>query len=100
MFTLPDVAAVASVPIDVLPGIVVQLAALQGAVGARLAHGPREDDRPERLLTVKEAAPILGMSDDWLYRHADRLPFTRRPGPHTLRFSERGLMRYLADRGA
>jgi predicted DNA-binding transcriptional regulator AlpA len=49
---------------------------------------------------VKQAAPVLGMSEDWLYRNAGRLPFTRRTGRRTLRFSERSLTRYLADRQA
>ena len=40
------------------------------------------------------------MSADWLYRNADRLPFTRRTGCRALRFSERSLKRYLADREA
>ncbi len=97
---LPPVDAIAALPAEALPVMALQLAALQSAVAARLAAGVRRDDGPDRLLTVKQAAPVLGMSTDWLYRNAERLPFTRRTGRRVLRFSERGLTRYLADQGA
>jgi predicted DNA-binding transcriptional regulator AlpA len=57
-------------------------------------RGPSED----RLLTVAEAAPRLGVTEDWLYRHAKQLPFTVRLGRKTLRFSMLKLERYLATR--
>lgn len=97
---LPPIEVVDALPADALPAIAMQLAALQGAVAARLAAGVRRDDGPDRLLTVKQAAPVLGMSEDWLYRNADRLPFTRRTGRRTVRFSERALRRFVAERGA
>lgn len=31
----------------------------------------------DRLLAAGEAAKLLSVSEDWLYRHAKRLPFTR-----------------------
>jgi len=103
----PDLAAllvhparVSDVPVEALPALALQLAALLAAVAARLAAGLRRDDGPDRLLTVRQAAPVLGMSEDWLYRHADRLPFTCRTGRRTVRFSERGLKRYVAAREA
>jgi predicted DNA-binding transcriptional regulator AlpA len=52
----------------------------------------------ERLLTVDEAAAKLGMTKDWLYRKAARLPFTVRPSPGTLRFSSLGIERYIRQR--
>lgn len=56
---------------------------------------PRAD---ERLLTVGEAATLLGVAPRWLYRHASGLPFTRRLSPKALRFSESGLHRWLERR--
>jgi excisionase family DNA binding protein len=56
---------------------------------------PREDDR---LLTVEEAAKLLGVTPRWLYRHAGRLPFARRLSRKALRFSEAGIGRYVATR--
>jgi predicted DNA-binding transcriptional regulator AlpA len=57
-----------------------------------------ELNRPEpedRLLAVQEAAPILGVTVDWLYRHADEFRFTVRPGAGQLRFSSIGIQDYL-----
>ena len=51
---------------------------------------------PDRLLTVEESAELLNVKPGWLYRNAGRLPFTRKLSPKMLRFSERGLRRYLA----
>jgi excisionase family DNA binding protein len=49
----------------------------------------------EKLLSVKEAAEILNVSADWLYRNAKRLPFSRKLGPKMLRFSNQGLQKYI-----
>jgi len=98
---LPPVETVDALPTERLPAALAHLLAMQARVVARmtLAANGREEE-PDRLLTVKEAAPVLGMSEDWLYRNADQLPFTRRTGRRTLRFSERSLRCYLADREA
>jgi len=52
----------------------------------------------DRLLDAEEASKILSASPDWLYRHANRLPFTRKLGPRMLRFSYQGIQKYLATR--
>ncbi len=52
----------------------------------------------DRLLDAEEAAEILAVSPDWLYRRAARLPFTRKLGPRVLRFSSLGIQRYLSTR--
>ena len=57
-------------------------------------------ERDDRLLTVHEAAVILGTSVDWLYRNSKKLPFTRRVSRKQLRFSERGIQKYIARRGS
>jgi predicted DNA-binding transcriptional regulator AlpA len=88
-----------------VPAILGQLAELQAIFLARLvspngshpAAGPAE---PDRLLTADEAAPIIGMTPRWLYRHAKQLPFARRLSRKALRFSEAGLRRYMASRRA
>ena len=74
-------AAVDALEAAALPAFLATLAGVQARVAARLASASqRPSDGPDRLLSVKDAAPILGMSADWLYRNADRLPFTRRTG--------------------
>jgi excisionase family DNA binding protein len=56
-------------------------------------------DESDQLLTVKDAAHQLGVSVDWLYRHAATLPFTVRPTQgRTIRFSRQGIVRYLKRR--
>lgn len=49
----------------------------------------------DRLLTVQEAAAMLRVTTDWLYRHASEFRFTVRPGAGQLRFSNVGLQDYL-----
>ena len=58
-------------------------------------NGHREGDR---LLDAEEAANILSVSPDWLYRRANRLPFTRKLAPRMLRFSYQGIQKYLASK--
>ena len=70
------------------------------------AHGvsdppdkPLVESHEDQLLTVDEAAGVLAVERTWLYRHADKLPFTRKLSAGTLRFSSNGLHRWLASRG-
>jgi predicted DNA-binding transcriptional regulator AlpA len=58
-------------------------------------NGHQEEDR---LLDAEKAAKLLSVSEDWLYRHAKRLPFTCKLGPKMLRFSCQGIQKYLATR--
>ena len=52
--------------------------------------------KPDRLLTVREASHRLRLTEDYLYRHARSFPFFVQPnGARAVRFSERGLERYL-----
>jgi len=76
-----------------------QLSALQGAMAARLIAVDRDEvaSAEETLLTVDKAAERLGVSKDWLFRRSRTLPFVVRLGRH-LRFSSRGIERYLRNR--
>jgi predicted DNA-binding transcriptional regulator AlpA len=60
------------------------------------ARAPEQD--PDRLLSADEAATLLSVSEDWLYRHAKKLPFTRKLGPKMLRFSYQGIVKWMATR--
>ena len=51
----------------------------------------------DRLLAPLEVAQLLGVTVRWLYRHSHQLPFTRRLSRKVLRFSKRGLDRFLAE---
>jgi predicted DNA-binding transcriptional regulator AlpA len=54
----------------------------------------------DRLLKVQEAASKLGVSKDWLYRHGSELPFAMKTSPQQLRFSEKGIERYIEQESA
>jgi excisionase family DNA binding protein len=99
-FEIGDVDALDAVPIEQVPALIAGLAAAQGQLAARLLarnDAARVADPSDRLLTVEQAAGRIGMSSDWLYRNARRLPFTRRAG-RSLRFSEKGVDRWIATR--
>jgi predicted DNA-binding transcriptional regulator AlpA len=49
----------------------------------------------DRLLDTEEAAEVLQISPDWLYRNSRKLPFTRRLGPKALRFSYRAIQTWI-----
>ena len=88
----------ATLPLDAVAPLLMQIAAgmtrltaLQTALAARvLAAQDQQPTGPEHLLDVQEAAARLGMSADWLYRHAKRLPFTRRVGRRAVKFDPDG----------
>ena len=59
------------------------------------------DFREIRSMTssvAREAAQRLGTSEDWLYRHAAELPFTKRLSERQLRFSSAGIEQYIRRR--
>ncbi len=61
----------------------------------RALNGNGHHDR-DYLLNAKEAAKLLSVSEDWLYKHHKKLPFTRKLGPKMLRFSYQGIQAYLS----
>ena len=88
---------ISAAPPERLPAILVALSTRMAAASARLlAMPPVSSGRttgPDENLDVAEAARRLGVSKDWLYRHANGLPFTVRVG-RRLVFSARGLERW------
>ena len=76
---------VEATPAPELPQLIGDLEAAKAAAWARLTapqteprtDGPRSE---ARNLDVTEAAKRLGMSRDWLYRHAAELPFAVKIG--------------------
>ena len=94
-----DPTRVATVPPGRIPALLSQLSALQSAIAARLISADRDEtvSAEDTLLTVDQAAERLGVSTDWLFRRSRTLPFIVRLGRH-LRFSNRGIDRYLRTR--
>ena len=98
---------VSEVPAGEVPGLLVRLGALVAALAARhVANVSNANkvlqveptDNRDRNLTADEAAKMLGMKKSWLYRHSGKLPFTRRLSRRALRFSEKGIRRWLETR--
>lgn len=89
---------------EALPEVLAALESVRARVWAELSRPP-EPDGPEpaaresdRMLKVDEAAEILDVKPRWLYDRSEELPFARKLAPQTLRFSERGLYRWLETR--
>jgi hypothetical protein len=72
------------------------MAVVQAAIAARLASRGN-GDAEDRLLAIDEAADVLHVEVDWLRHHGD-LPFVVRVSPGQVRYSARGLQRYIAAR--
>lgn len=89
------VGAGTSAVVDVKADLHRALAEIEWGTNQRPAATVTE---PDRNLSAEEAAQRLGMSRDYLYRHAANLPFTVRIGSRVL-FSERGLERWNARKG-
>jgi hypothetical protein len=102
---LADPARAAEMPVAEVPALLVlvaaeqaRLAAVQGALAARLTAGQSNGTSEDRLLTVGEAAEVLHVTPDWLQRHSE-LPFVVPVSPGQVRYSARGLQRYIAAEG-
>jgi predicted DNA-binding transcriptional regulator AlpA len=73
---------------------VAELKALvQDALESALHNGSSSTE-PERLLSINEAAVMLGHSEIWLYRNSKRLPFSVRMG-RSIRFSRKGIEKWI-----
>jgi excisionase family DNA binding protein len=74
------------------------MGAIRQAVREEIRAVRGDNGHDDRLLTAEEAAEVLSVSPDWLYRHSKKLPFTRKLGPKMLRFSYQGILKWLATR--
>ena len=79
----------------VIQSILEELRAVDGTAAAPAgAAAPT----PDRLLTIQDAAALLGVTSRWLYRRANTLPFMRRLSRRALRVSQAGLERWMERR--
>ena len=87
----------ATVERDEIPAALGALAEADARLRLRLVASPAlPSAEADRLLTVEDVAERLAVTEDYVYRHADEWPFTRRVG-RQLRFSARGLDEWLAE---
>jgi len=80
--------------------MLIILASVQTLLLGRILsfNGKPELFQEDKLLNVEQAAERLGCNPDWLYRHSKKLPFTRRLSPRQLRFSSKGIKKYIQER--
>jgi helix-turn-helix protein len=97
---LADPARVVEVEPAVLPALLAQLTTAAAVVAARLSTiEPRSAEAlptpgGDRLLTAKEAAAVLNVSTDFVYKHEAAKPFHVRIGSE-VRFSLVGIQRFI-----
>jgi len=97
-----DPSCIQSLPPDLLSTLYRQAARLEAELRAYLLPaGPQNRDQPtpashDQALPLREAAALLHISSDTLYRKWRRLDFAYRdPLDGRLKFSRRGLERYV-----
>ena len=90
-------AAVRDVALDELPRLLGQLREIEATAMARLytSHASSQPStNQEELLNVTDTAKRLNVSEDYLYRNWQKLPFARKYG-WGLRFSALGINDYI-----
>lgn len=84
---------------DALPPLIGELARLQALAFARLTSSATPTapvaDEGDRLLTDLEAAAMLALTPEQLRRRRT-WPFRKKLGNKTVRYSERGIQKFLA----
>jgi len=78
--------------------VVVSMADLRAMIREEITQALGAHGSEEKLLDASQAATLMSVSTDWLYRNAAKLPFTRRLGPKALRFSYQGIIKWLETR--
>jgi excisionase family DNA binding protein len=89
-------------PVDRLPAVMAQLAAVQSSAAARLLGQTApaialQSAEKECYLTVEEVANRFHVSARWIYRNKKHLPHSQ-PTRKTLLFPETALARWFAKR--
>jgi predicted DNA-binding transcriptional regulator AlpA len=85
-----------TLPVERLARFIADLEEIKVVALARLV-APPPATRPDELVDIDEAARRLGVSKHYLYRHAEKLQFSRRVGRKRV-FSSVGIDRYIASR--
>src|SRR5262250_1207327 len=87
--------AARELPAEELPAFIGALESVKAMAWARLTTpAAQPSQQPDELHGVAEAARRLGVSEDYLYRHAQDYPFTRRQGRKLL-FSALGIEKHI-----
>lgn len=92
----PAMSAARSLPVEQLARLIGDLEEVRCVAMSRLI-APTPAPQPDELVDIQEAARRLGVSKDYLYRHAGKFQFTKRIGRKVL-FSSLGISRYITAR--
>jgi excisionase family DNA binding protein len=84
-------------PAGELPSFLGELEAVKATAWARLTSPAVLSQPHDELLSVEVAAERLGVSKDYLYRHSEDYPFTRRQGRKLL-FSAQGIDKHISQK--
>jgi hypothetical protein len=87
---------VKELPVEDLPRLLGDLEVIRVTAMARLT-APAPVPQRDELVNVARAAQRLGVSEDYLYRHAGQFAFVRRMG-RKLTFSSLGIDDYIKRR--
>jgi predicted DNA-binding transcriptional regulator AlpA len=95
-------AQASGLPAEALAALAARCVVVQGALAAAqlalVVNGGTTNapvpSEGERMLDIKEAASKLGVKKDYLYRHKE-LPFRVNVSPGQLRFSLKGIEKFL-----
>jgi hypothetical protein len=76
--------------------MLARVAGLQTVLMGRVLSGSngRSVDNEDRLLSLKEAAKLLGMSEDWVYKNGKRLGLLVKIGGKN-KYSYRKIQKYI-----
>ena len=86
-----------TLPRERLPELLGELEIVRATAVMRLSAPSAQPDHPDELLPVEQAAERLGVSKDYLYRHAKQFAFARRMG-RKLVFSSVGIDDFIRRR--
>src|SRR5262245_45475242 len=100
---LNDVKRAHEVPVDDIPALMTQCAAVQAALAARLLEARAQDEKfaseviqdGDGWLTTEEAAELSRLGVRWLYRHWRAIPGAKKFSPRQLRFRESAFRKWL-----
>jgi Helix-turn-helix domain len=67
-------------------------------IAKALSTNGRPPEQRGDYLTPEQAAKIMGVDVNWLYRHRRQLPFAHGVSKRLLRFDEAGLRRWMQAR--
>ena len=87
-----------AIPAEQRPVVLAHLLALQARLLAKMStEPPAGNGQGDQLLSIEQTMERLSVTKDWLRRRPD-LPFVRRLSEGVVRYSAKGIEKWLATR--